>query len=521
MKVLEFSRRQVLAGAAAAGTGVLVSKLTGHGIARATAAATDKSVAVRMARDIQVLDPGYMVGGAEYVTQVAVLPALARVAPGDEWQWQPTEFVTRLEQTDDLSIAFVLRPGLMWSGGHGEFTADDVKYSIERLKESEWSGRWEAVSHVEVTDKYNGVIVLNYPFAPIWLTALAAASGAIVSRAATEAAGGRFTTQIPSTLGAFTYEWTPNQQITFTRDPSWTARPPEYAVVNYILVEDDNSAELAFEAGEINLTEVTPSTAERWRDNPPRDSVMKAISGQGYTWMGMNTEHPSLQDIRVRKAIQRAVDPSVILQAAYGGLAPQSNGIVPPGLLGHRESKNFSFDPGEARRLLADAGVTDLSLTLQVLNQQTDVTSAQIIQQQLADVGIEVEVIPLDAGPFWNLGQESKGDAYKDLQLWIMGYSATADPFDHFQWFVSSQVGVWNWERWSDPEFDALYEQGTRETDTARRNQTYKRLGDIMEDTGAYVWITHEPAIRAWNTFVGDLVGPGGAYNFVLMTYQG
>ncbi len=60
---------------------------------------------------------------------------------------------------------------------------------------------------------------------------------------------------------------------------------------------------------------------------------------------------------------------------------------------------------------------------------------------------------------------------------------------------MSSQVGIWNWERWTNEEYDGLYEQGIAESDTAKRTAIYLRMQEIMEETGAYVWINHEPEI--------------------------
>ena len=131
--------------------------------------------------------------------------------------------------------------------------------------------------------------------------------------------------------------------------------------------------------------------------------------------------------------------------------------------------RSYKYNPDEARALLAEAGVTDLSLELKTLNQQDRLVASQIIQTNLADVGIKVEIIPLDSGPFWNLGLESQGEDWKTLQLWIMRYRTSPDPADMIQWFVKSQVGVWNWERWSDPEFEELWSKGLTEHDAAKR----------------------------------------------------
>ena len=116
----------------------------------------------------------------------------------------------------------------------------------------------------------------------------------------------------------------------------------------------------------------------------------------------------------------------------------------------------------------------------------------------------------MDAGPFWNLGLESEGDDWKDLQLWLIRYLDSPDPSQMAQWFISDQVGVWNWERWKDPEFDKLYKEGLVETDEKKRHQIYIRMQEIMEDTGGYVWITHEPVGMIWRDDLKVSVQPTG-----------
>src|SRR5262249_14627190 len=131
-----------------------------------------------------------------------------------------------------------------------------------------------------------------------------------------------------------------------------------------------------------------------------------------------------------------------------------------------------------------------------------------------AEIGINVEIVPLDSGPFWNLGQESQGSDWKDLQLWIMRYGDTPDPSQMTQWYVGEQVGVWNWERWKDKEFDDLNKEGLKESDPAKRSQIYLRMQEIMENTGAYVWITFEPVIAIYRETIAPAVIPGPHYYF-------
>ena len=98
-----------------------------------------------------------------------------------------------------------MKPGILWSGNFGELTAEDVKYSYERISEPQneapWKDKWKALDHVEVKDKYSGTIVLKEAFAPLFVTTLCDGPGSILSKAATEKAGGRFETSFPQSAG--------------------------------------------------------------------------------------------------------------------------------------------------------------------------------------------------------------------------------------------------------------------------------------------------------------------------------
>ena len=166
MKQASLSRRHFLGTA----SGLAIAAALGGtpGLARAQ----DKRVAtVRMQRDITSLDPGYMVGSSEIDVQTGILPALVEFATKDgQLTWTKTPFTKEISQSEDgLRIDFELNPGFHWSKGFGELTAEDVKYSYERMTTSDWSGNWEALERVDVTGPFTGTLVLKQAFEPIWL----------------------------------------------------------------------------------------------------------------------------------------------------------------------------------------------------------------------------------------------------------------------------------------------------------------------------------------------------------------
>src|SRR5215475_8377003 len=150
------TRRQVLAGAAAAAT------LAALGIKPDDVLAAEGDVLrVRMNGELLSLDPAYYDGSlGETAILWACMPRLAVVVKNTDgsWGWQASEFVEHVTQDDPTHISFVLKPGQMWSDNLGELSADDVKYSFERMLKSDHSTRWPNLDRVEVKDRHSGVI---------------------------------------------------------------------------------------------------------------------------------------------------------------------------------------------------------------------------------------------------------------------------------------------------------------------------------------------------------------------------
>ncbi|MEM7173394.1 MAG: ABC transporter substrate-binding protein [Pseudomonadota bacterium] len=507
MKLPEQSRRSFITSTAVLSVAASVGSVTKVALAQ-----SENSLTVRFYGALDSLDPGYNVGGSpDNDVLWAINPALVHFGKKDgQLTYRPSDYVESITERDPTHIDFTLKPGFMWTNGFGELTAEDVAYSYARMAESEWKGFYDAFETVEVKDKYSGTIVLKQPFAPFIVSTLSSGTGIILSKAATESVGGKFTTDMPATCGPYLYEWKQKQWVKLTPNPEWTGTKPAYDNIDCIFITEDTAAALAYEAGEVEVTKIVPQTFARYKEEMPPDSKLEVAGALQYMWMGMNTEHPKLQDPKVRDAIQYAIDRDAIVQGAYGGTVEPSFGIVCPGLVGKRNESMYSYDPAKSKALLEEAGVTGLELNLRTLNNQERVLTAQIIQANLADVGITVTVLPLDSGPFWEMGQESKGDTWKDLDLWIMRYGAGTDPYEPFQWFLRDQVGIWNWERWSDDEFEELYKKGIAETDPDQRNQIYIRMQEIMEQTGAYVWLAHEPEVYVHKASVDVDLAPSG-----------
>lgn len=482
------SRRSFLAAAGAFGAATVA-------VPRVALSQDGKVLTLRSYSDIQVLDPAFRLSVPEGDIITAIFAPMVTPQPGDTWDWKAVA-VDSIEQLDDVTVAFTLKDNIGFTDGYGQMTAEDVKFSIERFAdpamESPYAGDWSALKEVEVKDKLSGLIHLKNKFVPLWTTTLPTAASCILSKRAMEELGDKMTTTPVAQSGQYLLaEWVPKQKTILRRNPDWQYEPGGFDEIHIIPIEDPATAERGFEAGDLDYTWTSVSSLPRLKENPPAGSVVLEKPSLAYVWLGMNQDNEALKDVRIRRAIQHAIDRTSVVDAAYFGAAAVGNGIIAPGLPGSRDSVTYDYDPDKARELLAEAGAEGLSVTLDILNQSERLAAAQVIQANLADVGVTCEIKQNDSGTFWTLGAK-EGDYFMNLQLILSRFSMQPDPSWATVWFTPEQIGVWNWERFNSAEYKDLHEQGLVEDDTAKRDEIYKKMQALMDESGCYVFFTHE-----------------------------
>ena len=482
------SRRSFLAAAGAFGAASMA-------LPRTALSSDGKVLTIRSYSDLQILDPAYRVSLPEDDIIRSIFAPMVIPQAGDVWAWKAIA-VDSIEQLDDTTVSFKLKDNIGFSDGYGQMTAEDVKFSIERIadpaNESPYAGDWGALKEVEVKDKLSGLIHLKNKFVPLWTTTLPTPASCIVSKKAVEELGDKITTKPVAQSGQYLLaDWQAKQKTVLKRNPDWAHEPGGFDEIHIIPIEDPATAERGFEAGDLDYTWTSVSSLPRLKENPPANSVVLEKPSLAYVWLGMNQDNEVMKDVRIRRAIQHAIDRSSVVDAAYYGAASVGNGIIAPGLPGSRDSVTYDYDPDKARELLDEAGARNLSVTLDILNQSERLTAAQVIQANLADVGITCEIKQNDSGTFWTLGSKD-GDYFMDIQLVLSRFSMQPDPSWATVWFTPEQVGVWNWERFNNAEYKALHDEGLKESDTAKRDEIYKKMQGLMDESGCYVFLTHE-----------------------------
>lgn len=275
MRGIAFGRRWLLQTSALAGAAFAAPRW---------ASAQSSTLKIRSIVDIQTLDPAFTYAVHEHNINRAMLHNLITWKKHLSWEWE-LDAATSVEQADATHINFALRDDLGWTNGFGAMTAEDVKFSFERIKDPElqssYQADWALLDHVEITGERTGTIVMQQPFAPLWNSTLPWVSGFILCKKAIEVLPGkRVETEQPATSGPYKVtNWTPKQSLTLGRNDLFTGPKADFDEITFFPVDEDKTAELGFEAGEYDYTGISVSSVPRYRDALPEGAVLGEFPG--------------------------------------------------------------------------------------------------------------------------------------------------------------------------------------------------------------------------------------------------
>jgi len=300
---------------------------------------------------------------------------------------------------DRRTYDFRLQPGVRFSNG-APFTADDVKFSIDRVK-TDWSisikSKMDVVDHVEVVDPLHARVVLTKP-SNGWLFDMTGRVGAMFSPT-----GVADLANTPVGTGPYQVaSRTRGDSIVLRANPDYWGRAPAYKTVVLKYIKDPTALNNALLSNGIDvIAQISAPDSIPQFENDTRFTVLQGTTN-GEVVLSFNGAKPPFDDIRVRRALTLAVDRRALLDTAWAGRGTLIGSMVPPTDPWYEDlSGRYPHDPDEARRLLAEAGYSDLSFTLSVANLPYATAAAQVVASDLADIGVRVTIEPLDFPAVW------------------------------------------------------------------------------------------------------------------------
>lgn len=432
------------------------------------------------------------------------------ILPGLATSWELLE--------DGVTYEFNLRPNVTFHNGE-VLTADDVAFSLERASQSPMVAEIVGmIDQVTVIDELTVQVSTAVPFAP-FLRHLAHPAASIMNRLdveSVEAAGIEYgTTNTPIGTGAFKFvdALLGSHTTLATNQDFWG----EVAVFDELIlrnVADANSRSLQLETGEADIVlSIQSSDIDRVRNNP--DVNLISVEGLSTNFITLNTSKPYLDDVRIRQAINYAIDTELLLETIMEGIGVLARGPIGPNVFGFNENLPMpTVDLDRARELLAEAGVADGFQINMWANSETAerVAIATAVQAMLAEINIDVIITQLD----WPTLLDSSSN--NEHEIVILGWGSITADADYGLWSVyhgESPIGAGNRSVYQNLRVDELLYLARNTDDAAARLAYYAEAQELIVYDVPNIFLNHNEVFAGLQPNVGGfVVNPTQSHRF-------
>ncbi len=416
------------------------------------------------------------------------------------------DLATSWTQVDPTTWKFNLVTNATFQNGE-KFTSADVKYTFERILDpktaSAYAGLYSQVASVDATDPAVAVFHLKSPFGP-FLTNLAA-NGEIVNKKAIESGD---PARNPVGTGPFSFvEWVQGDHIKLKKNPTYfKSGLPHLDSVTFRFMPVDQSRIDALTAGELDWADAIPLQQVTALSKDARFTYLTSPVSGIPDFISLQTKTPPFDNPKVRQAVALAVNRNDIRDVAYLGTGEPGLTEMPTGSPWYDATGVFAAeqDIAKAKQLLADAGFAK-GLTVEYLGlpQYPELLkTGQVLQQELAQIGITMTIKPVDVSVWFDAFSSGK------YQITSAYQERTIDP-DNFYSLVIHSGGPINTSGYSNADVDALIDKAAASTDTAARKALYQQIRTTVTADAPLVFAHYETLHYLMNkNVVGSEITP-------------
>ena len=481
------------------------------------------------------------VGGCDSGVAVVLFPVGNCVMLNSEpllgFDWEKNDVVPKLAERwelapDGLSATFYLRKGVKFQDGT-DFNADAVVFSFERYFNPEYPGsvygkapyrsQFPTYKSSEKIDDYT--VKINFTAAdPIVLWRFTTMPFSIQSPAAAEKWGDDYTLHAVGTGPYKLVSFNGTERIEMERfEDYWGPKPEAGRIV--MLVNTDAQAKVAsLLAGELDLI-----------INPPFEQIDQLKEKPGFTleaypviflsYFNLNMTHPPFDDVRVRKAVNYAIDRDTYANVFSKGVVKPWNTAWIPGAFGYNpDALHYEYNVEKAKQLLDEAGwilpegkevrekdgqPLEIRLAIFAGLLGSEAQMAPILISNLIDLGFSIETIEMDQAAYVSVEAGVRNPETAEIALFGIA-GQLPDPSGIVQRYTTAALppNEFNASFYSNPEVDALYDEALQTLDRDEREALWQELQAIVSEDAPWIWMSANSTVMVYNSDKLDKV-PG------------
>ena len=439
--------------------------------------------------DSLTLDPSRLLDGESakvcdmiYDTLLQYRDDTTELEPGLAEAWDSS--------ADGLTWTFFLRQGVQFHDG-APLDADAVAFSLSRPKAVFRDFHDKFVNQIVVLDSSTVQVQLKSPYAP-FATTLAGPAFSIVSPAAVR----RFGDDSAVGTGPFKFvQWDKGDKIALEANETYWAGRPSIDRLVFRSIPDNSIRFMELQEGNIHAMEFpNPDEIPLIQSDPQLELITQSTLNVGY--LAMNLDKPPFDNLKVRLAINHAINKAEIIDRLYQGTAIPAKGPIPPALWSYDETvADFEYNPELARQLLAEAGFPDgFETTLWALPVPrpyipNGMALAEALQSDLQKVGVETTIVTYD----WGTYLEKTNHGEHDMAM--LGWNVSnGDPNAFFYYLLSkthAEKPAFNIAFYRSDEMQDVLDRARTSADRAERTELYRQAQAIFRRDAPWAPLAH------------------------------
>lgn len=443
-----------------------------------------KVLTVLVPAEFPHLDPFETVSGDQYMVKYHIYSRLYTF--NEKMEPFPDLVVNESLSKDGTTWTFDIRSGVKFHDG-SPVNAEAVKYTVERMLKSTGNQKalYTMIKEVNVLSETRVQIITDGLF-PALRNNLAHPDAAIVPPAADQKLGKLFGKQ-PVGSGPYKFgEWLTGDHITLIRNDQYYGTKPFFERIEFKFVGDATTRTLMIETGQADVAlRIQPNDVQKLRSI----ASLKITQVMGRNiYFALNSTKPPFNDIKVRKAVNYAVDKQAIVDHILLGAGKPSHSLV-EAVQGTIDAGFYPYDPERAKNLIQEAGakgkkVLLLSPTTRYL---LDAEVSQAVVGYMRNAGLDVELRALGDWPSF-IDTVRRGE----FDMHMLGWGgSTGDPDNAFRIQLHSKNAgkLWNAGSYKNPKVDNLIEEGSKEFDLTKRSKIYADIQKIAWDDAPWLFL--------------------------------
>jgi len=427
------------------------------------------------------------------------------------------------EASPDAKVYTIkLRQGVKFQDGT-DFNAAAVKANFDRVTDPanklKRYNMFNRIDKTEVIDPYTVKITLKAPFSA-FINVLAHPSAVMISPTALKKWGKDIAFH-PVGTGPFEFvEWKQTDDLKVKKFAGyWKAGYPKIDAIDWKPVVDNNTRAALMQTGEADFAFQIPyEQATVLKSNPKVDLIDSSSIIERYISLNMNQK--PFDNIKVREALNYAINKDALTKVAFSGFATPADGVVPQGVEFAVKQGPWPYDPAKARELLKQAGYPNgFETTLwSAYTYSTAVKVIQFVQQQLAQVGIKAQVQALEAGQRVSTVESAPDPLTAPVRMYYAGWSSSTGEADWALTPLLSSVSfppkMVNTAYYKNDNVDSDLKQALETTDHAQKTSLYADAQKRIWNDAPWIFLVQEKVVYARSKRLsGAYVMPDGSFN--------